>query len=58
MAQLGIGEDTRVVVKLRDKTRVTGYIGDIREDSFELTSLRTGGPIAVAYADVAQVRYC
>ncbi len=56
VAKLGIGEDTRVVVKLRDKTRVTGYISEIRSDSFEVTSLRTGEPIAVAYADVAQVR--
>jgi len=56
VAKLGIGEDTRVAVKLRNKTRVTGYVSSIGEDSFEVTSLRTGEPIAVAYADVAQVR--
>ncbi len=56
VAKLGIGEDTRVVVKLRDKTRVSGYISDVRDDSFEVTSLRTSEPVVVAYADVAQVR--
>ncbi|MBI1748085.1 MAG: hypothetical protein HYR55_16095 [Acidobacteria bacterium] len=31
--RLGVGEDARVAVKLRDKTKLTGYISDLRVPS-------------------------
>ena len=53
VAQLGVGEDARVAVKLRDKTKLEGYVSEVREDSFDITDLKTGVPTTVAYPDVA-----
>jgi hypothetical protein len=54
--KLGSGSDTRVEVKLRDKTRLKGYISEISENEFVMTDLKTGASNKVAYADVKQVK--
>lgn len=54
--KLGSGSDTRVEVKLRDKTRLKGYISEISENEFVITDLKTGASNKVAYADVSQVK--
>jgi hypothetical protein len=54
--KLGSGSDTRVEVKLRDKTRLKGYISEISENEFVITDLKTGASNKVAYADVKQVK--
>ena len=54
--KLGSGSDTRVEVKLRDKTRLKGYISEISENDFVITDLKTGASNKVAYADVSQVK--
>ncbi len=56
LEKLGIGDDTRVHVKLRDKTKLSGYISGINSETFVVTNLKTGQSTAVAYADVAQVK--
>jgi len=56
LEKLGVGEDTRVVVKLRDKTKVAGYLSAINEESFSVTSLTTGTTTSIAYAQVKQVK--
>ena len=53
--KLGSGSNTRVEVKLRDKTRLKGYISEISENGFVVTDLKTGASNKVAYADVSQV---
>lgn len=54
--KLGVGSDTRVEVKLRDKTRLKGYISEANENGFVVTDLKTGASNSVAYADVSQVK--
>ncbi|HUS12126.1 MAG TPA: hypothetical protein VMZ30_16795 [Pyrinomonadaceae bacterium] len=54
--KLGSGRDTRVEVKLRDKTRLKGYVSEIGETEFVVTDAKTGASNKVAYADVAQVK--
>jgi hypothetical protein len=54
--KLGSGSDTRVEVKLRDKTRLKGYISEISENEFVITDVKTGASKKVAYADVKQVK--
>ncbi len=54
--RLGVGEDTRVAVRLHDKMKLTGYVSDAGEDSFVVTDLKTGKATTVAYADVAQIK--
>ena len=56
IARLGAGRDTRVKVKLQDKTKLEGYISEIKETSFVVTSLQTGAATKVAYPDVTQVK--
>jgi hypothetical protein len=54
--KLGSGRDTRVEVKLRDKTRLKGYISEISENEFVVTDLKTGASNKVAYAEVKQIK--
>ncbi len=56
IAKLGVGPDTRVEVKLRDKTKLKGYVSAVNEVSFAVTDLKTGAATTVAYPDVAQVK--
>jgi len=54
--KIGSGRDARVEVKLRDKTRVKGYVSEINETGFVVTDFKTGAASPIAYADVAQVK--
>jgi hypothetical protein len=54
--KLGVGRDTRVEDKRRDKTRLKGYISEASENGFVVTDLKTGASNDVAYADVSQVK--
>jgi len=54
--KLGVGRDARVVLKLRDNAKLTGYISSANDDSFVVTSLKTGNSSTVAYNDVTQVK--
>jgi hypothetical protein len=54
--KLGSGRDTRVEVKLRDKTRLKGYISEISENEFVVTDLKTGASNKVAYTEVKQIK--
>ncbi|HXG68693.1 MAG TPA: hypothetical protein VNO70_26590 [Blastocatellia bacterium] len=56
IAKLGVGENARVEVKLRDKTKLTGYVTEAGEDSFILADPKTGSVTTVAYPDVTQVK--
>jgi hypothetical protein len=56
IAKLGTGADARVEVKLRDKTKLKGHIGEAGEDGFVVVDSKTGAATRVAYAEVKQVR--
>ena len=56
IVQLGVGEESYVTVKLRDKTKLAGYISEAREESFVVTDLGTSEATTVAYADVKKVK--
>lgn len=56
VAKLGVGEHTRVQVRLRNKAKLAGYISEVREDGFFIADLNTGEVTAVAYADVKRIR--
>jgi len=55
-ARLGVNPDKRVEVKLRDKTKLKGYITAVGQDSFTLTDARSGSSQTVAYADVSEIK--
>jgi hypothetical protein len=54
--KLGSGSNTRVEVKLKDKTRLKGYISEISENEFVVTDPKTGASKSVAYTDVKQIK--
>ncbi|HEX9422895.1 MAG TPA: hypothetical protein VF899_06605 [Pyrinomonadaceae bacterium] len=54
--KLGSGRDTSVEVKLRDKTRLKGYVNEIGENEFVVTDVKTDASNKVAYADVKQIK--
>jgi hypothetical protein len=53
--KLGVGKDSIVKVKLRDKTKIKGYISQIGEDSFSVTDIN-GQTTIVEYTKAKQVQ--
>ena len=51
-----LGTATLVEVKLRDKTKLKGYVHKIAEDHFVISDLKTDTTTTVAYAQVRQVK--
>ncbi|HWW76823.1 MAG TPA: hypothetical protein VNZ44_15600, partial [Pyrinomonadaceae bacterium] len=56
IARLGTGTEARVEVKLRDKTRLKGYVGEAGAEQFTVVDAKTGAATAVAYPQVQQVK--
>jgi hypothetical protein len=54
--KLGIGEAARVEVKLRDKTKLKGYISAADGESFTVTDTKSGIATTVAYPQVKSVK--
>jgi len=52
----GIGEKSRVKVRLRNKAEVKGYISKIEDTSFDVTDKNTGRATTIPYADVEKVQ--
>lgn len=56
VAKRGTGEKARVVVKLRDGSKLKGHVSRAGDDSFTLTDSGSGQTRTLSYSDVAQVR--
>lgn len=54
--KLGTGEAARVKVKLRDKTKLEGYISAADGEGFIITNSKTGLTTQVAYPQVKSVK--
>jgi len=54
--KLGTGQSSQVHIKLRDKTRLTGYVSEIGDTSFVVTDLKSAASTTVAYPQVVQVK--
>ena len=50
---LGVGTDACIKVKLKDKTKLEGYIKEAGNEHFVITDARTGADTAVAYPQVS-----
>ena len=53
---LGTGEAARVKIKLRDKSKLDGYISAADDESFTVISTKTGLATTVAYPQVKSVK--
>lgn len=56
ISKLGTGPAARVQIKLRDKTKLKGYVSEAGEDSFVIVDEKTGAPSRVPYPQVQQVK--
>ena len=56
IAKLGVGSNARVEVRLRDKTRLKGYVGEANENGFVVVNEKTGIVTQVAYPQVKKVK--
>ena len=45
----------RVEARLKDRRRVTGYLGEMRDDEFILNETPSGAALVIAYQDVAAI---
>ena len=52
----GIGDKSRVRVRLRNKAEVKGYISKIEDASFDVTDKKTGRATTIPYAEVEKVQ--
>jgi hypothetical protein len=55
--KLGEGPKAHVEVKLRDRTKVKGYVSKAEKDAFTVTDSNTGASRTLAYADVTEVKH-
>ena len=56
ITKLGTGKDARVEVKLRDKTKLKGYISQINENGFVVVDEKTGAATEISYSNAKQVK--
>jgi hypothetical protein len=55
IAKLGVGPESRVKIKLRDKSVIEGYISKVEEDFFAVMDTKTGLATTIAYPQLKQV---
>ena len=56
IAKLGTGTEARVELKLKDKTKLKGYVSEAGADSFTVVDEKSGATTEVAYPNVKQVK--
>ncbi len=56
IAKLGVGTDARIKVKLKDGTKLKGYVSEIKDTEFSVTNAKTGETIPVPYSHAKQVK--
>ena len=55
VARLGTGEKAHIKVKLKDNTKVKGYVSRIGDDGFQVTDAKSGAQTQVTYVQVKQI---
>jgi hypothetical protein len=54
--KVGTGPEARVEVKLKDKTKLKGYVGEAGADGFSVVDAKTGTATKVTYPQVQKVK--
>jgi len=55
VARLGVGEKARVTVRLKDGTKLKGYISQAKDAEFVVRDRKTDAPSVILYRDVTRV---
>jgi hypothetical protein len=53
--KMGVGADARVEVRLRDDSKVKGYVSASDEETFSVTDSKTGESRKIYYTDVSKL---
>lgn len=56
IARLGTGTDAGIRVKLKDGTKITGFVSQVSDNQFVVTNTETGQNTAVQYSGVKQIK--
>lgn len=56
ISKLGTGANARIKLKLKDGTKIKGYISEVSEDSLVVQNEKTGLSERIAYTSVKQVK--
>jgi hypothetical protein len=56
VAKLGVGPEAQITVKLRNKTKLSGYISQVNAESFVIADAKTGASTEVPYPNVTQAK--
>lgn len=56
IAKLGTGPEAHIEVRLRDKTKLKGYVSEADETHFAVVNAKTGATTTVAYPQVQKVK--
>ncbi len=56
IAKLGTGTDAKIKVKLKDGTKIKGYVMEAGENQFVVMSSKTGQAVPVAYSQIRQAK--
>ena len=54
--KLGTGKDAKVEIKLKDGTKLKGYVSEVKDSGFVLTNEDTGISNEIPYLQVKQVK--
>ncbi len=56
ISKLGTGQTAEVKIKLKDGTKIEGYITEADENQFVVMNTKTNQPVAIPYPKVKQVK--
>ena len=54
--KLGTGPETHVEITLRDRTKVKGYISQVRDNDFTVTEEKTSTRLDIPYSEVKDIK--
>ena len=55
IARLGVGAKAKATIKLKNGTKVKGYVAETKEDEFVMRDRKTDVPTTIRYAEVLKV---
>ena len=55
VARIGVGAKAKATIRLKNGTKVKGYIAQAGEDDFVMRDRKTDAPTTIRYADVLKV---
>ena len=56
ITKLGTGPEAKIKIKLRDETKLSGYVSEAGADSFTIADPKTGAATEVPYPNVTQAK--